>query len=92
MLKKCLFIACLVFALPLVAEVKVLAFAGSTRKDSYNKKLIQQIFPAFKIYINCRGRDFGFFSKLLHTKSIKALVDYHFDSALSNDQLFIFIF
>lgn len=42
MLKKCLFIACLVCALPLVAEVKVLAFAGSTRKDSYNKKLVQQ--------------------------------------------------
>jgi NAD(P)H-dependent FMN reductase len=28
--------------MPLIAEVKVLAFAGSTRKDSYNKKLVQQ--------------------------------------------------
>jgi NAD(P)H-dependent FMN reductase len=40
MFKK-LLLACLVFVMPLVAEVKVLAFAGSTRKDSYNKKLIQ---------------------------------------------------
>ncbi len=40
MFKKCLFV-CLVFIMPLMAEVKVLAFAGSTRKDSYNKKLIQ---------------------------------------------------
>ncbi len=41
MFKKGLFLACLVMLLPLVAEVKVLALAGSTRKDSYNKKLIQ---------------------------------------------------
>lgn len=41
MLKKCLLLACLLFVLPLAAEVKVLALAGSTRKDSYNKKLIQ---------------------------------------------------
>lgn len=40
MFKK-LVLSCLVFVMPLVAEVKVLAFAGSTRKDSYNKKLIQ---------------------------------------------------
>lgn len=39
MFKK-LVLSCLVFIMPLVAEVKVLAFAGSTRKDSYNKKLI----------------------------------------------------
>lgn len=41
MLKKCL-IACLALMMPLMAEVKVLAFAGSTRKDSFNKKLVQQ--------------------------------------------------
>jgi len=41
MFKKGLLLACLVMLLPLVAEVKVLALAGSTRKDSYNKKLIQ---------------------------------------------------
>ncbi len=40
MFKK-LILSCLVFIMPLVAEVKVVAFAGSTRKDSYNKKLIQ---------------------------------------------------
>jgi chromate reductase len=39
MFKK-LLLSCLVFIMPLMAEVKVLAFAGSTRKDSYNKKLI----------------------------------------------------
>lgn len=32
----------LIVATPLVAEVKVLAFAGSTRADSYNKKLVQE--------------------------------------------------
>ena len=32
--------ACLVIALPLIADIKVLAFAGSTRKDSYNKQLL----------------------------------------------------
>lgn len=37
---KRLVLSCLVFIMPLIAEVKVLAFAGSTRKDSYNKKLI----------------------------------------------------
>lgn len=41
MFKKGLFLACLMMLLPLAAEVKVLALAGSTRKDSYNKKLIQ---------------------------------------------------
>ena len=41
MFKKGLFLACLLMLLPLAAEVKVLALAGSTRKDSYNKKLIQ---------------------------------------------------
>ena len=41
MLKKGLFLACLMLLLPLAAEVKVLALPGSTRKDSYNKKLIQ---------------------------------------------------
>ena len=40
MFKK-LLLSCLVFIIPLVAEVKIVAFAGSTRKDSYNKKLIQ---------------------------------------------------
>jgi NAD(P)H-dependent FMN reductase len=39
MFKK-LLLSCLVFIMPLMAEVKVVAFAGSTRKDSYNKKLI----------------------------------------------------
>ncbi|HEX2579513.1 MAG TPA: NAD(P)H-dependent oxidoreductase [Rhabdochlamydiaceae bacterium] len=39
MFKK-LLLACLIFIMPLMAEVKVLAFAGSIRKDSYNKKLI----------------------------------------------------
>ncbi|HEX4838865.1 MAG TPA: NAD(P)H-dependent oxidoreductase [Rhabdochlamydiaceae bacterium] len=39
MFKKFLLV-CLVFIVPLVAEVKVLAFSGSTRKDSYNRKLI----------------------------------------------------
>lgn len=31
---------CLIAALPLCAEKKVLAFAGSTRTDSYNKQLV----------------------------------------------------
>ncbi len=42
MLKKGLFLAILMFIVPVAAEVKVLAFAGSTRKDSYNKKLVQE--------------------------------------------------
>ncbi|HUD02027.1 MAG TPA: NAD(P)H-dependent oxidoreductase [Rhabdochlamydiaceae bacterium] len=42
MIKKAFLFAFLVMVMPLVAEVKVLAFAGSTRKDSYNKKLVQQ--------------------------------------------------
>jgi chromate reductase, NAD(P)H dehydrogenase (quinone) len=33
-------ILCLVFVFPLMAEMKVMAFAGSTRNDSYNKKLL----------------------------------------------------
>ena len=41
MFKKCLMFACLAL-MPLMAEVKVLAFSGSTRKDSYNKKLVEQ--------------------------------------------------
>ncbi len=40
MIKKLL--ACLVFFMPLSAEVKVLAFAGSARQDSYNKTLVQE--------------------------------------------------
>lgn len=40
MMKKLL--ACLLFLTPLAAETKVLAFAGSTRQDSYNKKLVQE--------------------------------------------------
>ena len=39
MLKKILLLA-LVLTLPLMAEMKVLAFSGSTRADSYNKKLV----------------------------------------------------
>ena len=42
MFKKGLLLAFLVIMMPLAAEIKVLAFAGSTRKDSYNKKLVQQ--------------------------------------------------
>jgi NAD(P)H-dependent FMN reductase len=42
MIKKCLLFVCLALIMPLAAEVKVLAFAGSTRKDSYNKKLVAQ--------------------------------------------------
>ena len=32
--------ACLIAALPLIADINILAFAGSTRKDSYNKQLL----------------------------------------------------
>lgn len=39
-MKKFLLIICLMIALPVFAEIKVLAFAGSVRKDSYNKKLL----------------------------------------------------
>jgi chromate reductase, NAD(P)H dehydrogenase (quinone) len=39
---KYLIIAALVTGAPLAAETKVIAFAGSTRKDSCNKKLIQE--------------------------------------------------
>ncbi len=42
MIKKCLLFVCLALIMPLAAQVKVLAFAGSTRKDSYNKKLVAQ--------------------------------------------------
>lgn len=41
MMKKTLY-AALAFVAPLSAETKVLAFAGSLRADSYNKKLVQQ--------------------------------------------------
>lgn len=34
--------AALALTSPLTAEIKILAFAGSTRKESYNKKLIQE--------------------------------------------------
>jgi chromate reductase, NAD(P)H dehydrogenase (quinone) len=39
-MKKWLLLACVVCTFPLAAETKVLAFAGSTRADSYNKKLV----------------------------------------------------
>lgn len=39
---KWLIIACLGFSAALSAETKVLAFAGSTREDSVNKKLVAQ--------------------------------------------------
>lgn len=46
-MKKTLFFICSIVAMvvattALVAEMKVLAFAGSTRADSYNKKLVQE--------------------------------------------------
>lgn len=41
-MKNLLILLCLVFTAPALAEIKVLAFAGSTRKDSYNKKLVQE--------------------------------------------------
>jgi chromate reductase len=41
MLKRIIPILFLIAA-PLAAETKVLAFAGSTREDSYNKKLVQE--------------------------------------------------
>lgn len=41
-MKKIFLAACIALALPLVAEQKVLVFAGSTRADSYNKKLAQE--------------------------------------------------
>jgi chromate reductase, NAD(P)H dehydrogenase (quinone) len=40
MLKKIIVLACLLFALPLTAEMKILALSASTRADSYNKKLL----------------------------------------------------
>ncbi len=40
MLKKLILFACLAFVMPLTAEMKVLAFAASTRSDSYNRKLV----------------------------------------------------
>src|SRR5262245_61507584 len=39
---KWILMAMLVLAGPLAAETKILAFAGSTRKDSYNKKLVKE--------------------------------------------------
>lgn len=41
-MKKYLFIACLALASTLAAETKILALAGSTRVDSYNKKLVRE--------------------------------------------------
>ncbi len=41
MLKKILLV-CFIACAPLLAEEKVLAFAGSTREDSYNKKLVKE--------------------------------------------------
>lgn len=41
-MKKLFLIAALIFALPLAAEVKVLAFSGSTRADSMNGKLVNE--------------------------------------------------
>ncbi|MCI0381760.1 MAG: NAD(P)H-dependent oxidoreductase [Chlamydiae bacterium] len=41
MIKKFLLI-CLVFSSTVIAETRVLAFAGSTRRDSYNKKLLAE--------------------------------------------------
>ncbi len=40
--KKILFLACCTLFIPLAAEEKILAFAGSTRANSYNKKLVQE--------------------------------------------------
>lgn len=42
MLKKMVFFAFLFVVGSLSAEIKVLAFAGSTRADSYNKKLVKE--------------------------------------------------
>ena len=36
------FVFCLLFIIPLASEIKVLVFAGSTRDDSYNKKLARE--------------------------------------------------
>lgn len=41
MLKKFL-VACVALTAPLVGEVRILAFSGSTRADSYNKKLVKE--------------------------------------------------
>lgn len=41
-MKKMLLLALFVVTAPLVAELKVLMFAGSTRADSYNKKLVHE--------------------------------------------------
>jgi NAD(P)H-dependent FMN reductase len=39
---KTLVVGCLTLIAPLSAEMKVLAFSGSTRADSYNKKLVRE--------------------------------------------------
>lgn len=41
-MKKWFLALSLVISFPLMAQIKVLAFSGSTRQDSYNKKLIQE--------------------------------------------------
>ena len=41
-MKKWLLIACLFISVSLFAEVKILAFSGSTRPGSYNTKLVKQ--------------------------------------------------
>ena len=42
MKKMALLITSFILTLPLAAEVKIVAFAGSTREGSYNKKLVQE--------------------------------------------------
>lgn len=41
-MKQILLLVCLAFFAPAMAETKVLAFAGSTRQDSSNKKLVKE--------------------------------------------------
>lgn len=41
-MKNWLLVFCLLVAAPLCAETKILAFAGSTRTDSYNKKIVRE--------------------------------------------------
>jgi hypothetical protein len=38
----------MILAVPLIAEMKVLAFSGSTRADSFNKKLVLEAAEAVK--------------------------------------------
>lgn len=41
-MKNFLILLCVLCYFPLVAEIKVLAFAGSTREESYNKQLVEK--------------------------------------------------